>query len=142
MSKRSGTNNNDSNYAGTSDSVNNFNVSDVIDNYHDTNHKSDRGEEKYMPPHLRERRTNHSPPRQRNWNNSPPRQRTCSPPRQTDFLSFRKRNCSPPRQTDFSSFRKRNCSPPRQTDYSSFRKRNHSPPRQRDYSPPRQTLPN
>ncbi|CAB4399021.1 unnamed protein product [Rhizophagus irregularis] len=139
MSKRSGTNNNDSNYAGTSDSVNNFNVSDVIDNYHDTNHKSDRGEEKYMPPHLRERRTNHSPPRQRNWNNSPPRQRTCSPPRQTDFLSFRKRNCSPPRQTDFSSFRKRNCSPPRQTDYSSFRKRNHSPPRQRDYSPPRQS---
>ncbi|RGB25652.1 hypothetical protein C1646_771434 [Rhizophagus diaphanus] len=140
MFKRSGTNNNDNNYAGTSESGNNF-------NYHDTDHKSDRGEERYMPPHLRERRMNHSPPRQRNWNNPPPRQRNCSPIRQTDYSSFRKRNCSPPRQADYSSFRKRNCSPPSQTDYSSFSKRNHSPPRQTDYSsfrkrnfsPPRQT---
>ncbi|CAB4488703.1 unnamed protein product [Rhizophagus irregularis] len=45
MFKRSGTNNNDNDYAGTSGSGNNFNVSEVID---DTDHKSDRETKKLL----------------------------------------------------------------------------------------------
>ncbi|GBC28104.1 uncharacterized protein OCT59_008525 [Rhizophagus irregularis] len=134
MFKRSGTNNNDNDYAGTSGSGNNFNVSEVID---DTDHKSDREVEKYMPPHRRESRKNYSPPRQRNY--SPPRQRNYSSPRQRNYSQPRQRDYSSPRQRNYLQPTQRNYSPPpRQGNYLSPRQRDYSPPRQRNYLQPTQ----
>jgi hypothetical protein len=124
-------------------SGNNINASDVIDNYHVTNHESDCGV-KYTIPHHRERQRNYSPPRQRDY--SPPRQRNYSPPSWRNHSPTRQRNYSPPRQRNYSPptwrnhspTRQRNYSPPRQRNYSPPTWRNHSPTRQRNYSPPRQ----